>query len=95
MGLWTGQTAWEGAPGREEGEKLRKPHSQEIRGGLYLLWPLGAGLEAPQEKLRVLESSVAASWALRLVTNVGCFLQTGVLCTADFHLYLPLLQAGL
>lgn len=95
VGPWTGQAAWEGAPGREEGEKLRKPRSQEARGGVYLLWHPRAGLEPPQENLRVLESSVAASWALRIVANVHCFLQTGVLCAADLRLYLPLLQADL
>lgn len=95
MGPWTGQTAWEGVPGREEGEKPSKPYSKEARGGVYLLWHPGASPEPPQKNLGVLESSLAASWAPQVMVNVRCFLQTGVLCTTGFHLYLPLVQAGL
>lgn len=84
-----------GSPRQGGGRKAEEaPFQRGQRWGVCPLVP-GPSLESSEENLRVLESSVAASWALQMVASVPCSLQTGVLCTADFRLYLPLLQAGL
>lgn len=72
MGLRTGQTAWDGALIRREGDKPEEPRSVEATGGACPLWHPGARSEPPVEECGPLESSVRGNflWTVGIVENV-------------------------
>ena len=72
MGLRTGQTAWDGALIRQEGDKPEEPRSVEATGGACPLWHPGARSEPPVEECGPLESSVRGNflWTVGIVETV-------------------------